>query len=63
MNEIQNDMTTHLIKAFEKYGVTITNNNIPEVLRLGADTFLKRKGVYLPEKCMTEFYLIIQELR
>lgn len=56
-------METLLIEAMERHGIRITANDIPEVLRLGADTFLLRKGVNLSEKIMLEFYLILNELR
>lgn len=63
------DITTHahteeqLIKAMEKFGLTITEHDIPEVLHLGADTFLLRKGITPQEKSTLELYLILNEMR
>lgn len=52
-----------LIITLEKFGLTITEQDIPEVLRLGADTFLLRKGIPASEKSKLELYLILNEMR
>lgn len=63
MTELQNDMETTLIKTFEGFGITITTDDIPEILKLGVDTFLLRKGAAVPDKFLDEIYLILYEMR
>lgn len=52
-----------LIKKLSNYGVTITTRDISEILKIGLDTFLLRRGKQIPDKNLDEIYLIIHELR
>lgn len=52
-----------LIAAIAKFGLEITGQDVPEVLRLGADTFLHKHGVTGSEKSTLELYLILNEMR
>lgn len=63
MTLTKEDMEAALIDTLKKYGVTISTQEIPQVLALGADTFLLRKGLTVPEKHLSELYLIINEMR
>lgn len=52
-----------LIELMKRYKVTITLADIPDVMKLGADTFLLRLGMRVPEKELLAFYMILNELR
>jgi len=52
-----------LIKTLGSHGVSITTVDVPEVLRLGADTFFLRRGVNIAEKSTLELYLNLNEMR
>lgn len=63
MRTPHSETETTLIKTFEQFGITITTYDIPEVLRLGADTFLLKRGAAVPDKHLDEIYLILHEMR
>lgn len=52
-----------LIRTLGKYGVSIQADDIKEILTLGLDTYLLRKGMSMPDKFLDEAYLIIHEMR
>jgi hypothetical protein len=52
-----------LIKKLSDYGVKITTRDISEIMKIGLDTFLLRRGEQIPDKNLDELYLIIHELR
>lgn len=57
------DHNAALINVFGRHGVAIEVTDIPEVLRIGADAYLMRRGIDLPERLMDEIYLVVFELR
>lgn len=58
-----NAMKLDLIDAFQKIGVEITKEDIPIILRLGADKYLDNIHYRPNEECMSSIYIIISEMR
>lgn len=54
---------TTLITTLGKYGISIQADDIKEILTLGLDTFLLRKGMSMPDKYLSELHIIIFEMR
>lgn len=52
-----------LITLCQQHGITITEKDVPEILELGVDTFLSRRGIDLPVKYLDAFYLILDTLK
>lgn len=63
MIETTADPVTTLIREFNRIGVTIEPDDVPEVMKLGADTFLARRGHDVSEKQMQSIYIILNDLR
>jgi hypothetical protein len=57
------DHARNLINLFGRHGVAIETTDIPEILELGADAYLMRRGIDLSERVMDEIYLVVFELR
>lgn len=57
------DHSQDLIAAFSQIGVTVCSNDIPLIMRRGADQFLKDKGYSTNEEVMSSIYIIMSEAR
>jgi len=56
-------MRQDLITAFAVIGITIIEDDVETILRLGADRFLNQVRFSASEECMSTIYIIITELR
>lgn len=59
-----NDHVSALITEAQRQGITITPEDVPEILQSGMDKFIaRRNGQDILEKRMLGIYLILNELR
>lgn len=56
-------MIQDLITTMENVGVSINSDDVDEILKIGIDAFLSRKGIDLLPKHLDSVYIILHEMK
>lgn len=62
-SDVTRQMKQDLIHSFNNIGVSISDDDIPTIMRLGADRYLNQIRFSTTEECMSSIYIILHEMR